>query len=220
MGPGTTIKNFEKRDTINANTEISFPLTTFASESDLDSSFRHFRYFKLISIAITQNNLNLVNEQKNCYVRIAWSNNYEEQEDIGKDDGSKILPNIGRKMFIFKPPNAQLPITINGQKMAINMANYQPTELLLDPIADSYQIPGSMHLFNDTTQGRYITMILRIKFRGSKVIDTEAESLRILSKKGYKIEKPIKQEENKKQEEEEEEYDDEEEQLEKWSQEG
>lgn len=241
MGPGTTVKNFEKRETITANTEIALPLSAFANEGDLDSSFRQYRYFKVVSIAITQNNMNLTNEQRNCYVRIAWSNNYEEQQDIEKDDATKILPNIGRKLFIFRPPNAQLPITINSQKYCLNMSHFQPTEALLDPIGDSYKIPGSVSIFNDTTQGRYITMILRIIFRGNKVIDSEAESRRILSRKGYIIIKANKEIENKnedekvkekeiikennsenkkenKNENEEEEYEDEEDQISKWSQ--
>jgi len=233
MGPGTTTKNFERFVSVPPNTNIRQNLTSLLGDDDFQSSCSAFRYVKIIGICITQNAINLTNQQDNFYVRIAWSENYEDQEDIEKDDCSKILPNIGRTRFMFKPPNAQITLTELKSK-TINPRFFMATEHLLDQINESYKIPGSIELYNTTSIDRKVRVTLRLIFRGSKVVDRIAEAKRILRR--YEKEKENKEEikenkeenkENKivntdvgeknKEEEEEIEYDDEEEELSKWS---
>jgi len=219
MGPGSTTKNFERIVTINANTNIRQPLSSLVGDDDYDGCCRGYRYVKILGICITQNAINLTNEQDNVYVRIAWSENYEEEVDIEKDDCSKILPNIGRKRFMFKPPNAQITLSEINSK-TINPSEFCATEHLLDQLNESYKIPGSIELYNATTQQRKVRVTLRLVFRGSKVLDKENEAKRLLMRKGYKFENMENNENDKinkneeESEEEEDEIDDEE--LSKW----
>jgi hypothetical protein len=186
MGPGTTTKNFERLVTVTPQTQVIFNISTFANQDDLDQMCRAYRYIKVVGIGITQNAMNLPNEQDSVYLRVAWSGNTEQQEDILEDDASKILPNIGRKRFFFSPPNAQIPMYRNGTTISANLSEFVSTSLLEDA-DDKHQIPGSIMLYNTTTTARKIRIVLRIAFRGSKVIDKVEEAKRILKNNGYLV---------------------------------
>lgn len=178
MGPGTTVKNFERTIEVTAKTNVVFELTAFADD-DFNSCCMHYRYVKIQGVLITQNSINLTNEQDSVYTRVSWSNSFEEEEDINKDDASKILPNIGRKRFLFVPPNAQVSYYRNSSTITINLNNFVSTEHLLQA-DDSYKIPGHMQVYNDTNTARKLRVIIRVLFRGSKVIDKVEEAKRIL----------------------------------------
>lgn len=183
MGPGTTIKNFEKVVTVEGNTEVLFDNTTVVRGDDFDSSCRQYRYLRIIGMVITQNLINLPNEQKNVYVRASWSSNNEAIEDIPQDDASKILPNIGTKCFTFKPPNAQVSYFRNSTTVTINLSGVISTEHLLQA-TDQYAIPGQIMIYNQTASARDIRIVIRMKFIGSNVIDAVAEAKRVLKQKG------------------------------------
>lgn len=126
-------------------------------------------------------------------MRVAWSQNYEEEEDVQSDDASKILPNIGRKEFSFRPPNAQVSYFRNSSTITLNLRMYIATEHLLQA-DDSYKIPGGVMLYNTTATARKIRMIVRMRFRGNKVVDAVSEAKRVLLNKGYKILSTIEEE--------------------------
>jgi hypothetical protein len=186
MGPGATTKNFEKIGEVPTNTEVRFDLNTVVGGDDFSSCCRHYRYLQILGVIVTQNDLNIPNEQNNVYVRVAWSQNYEEEEDIQSDDASKILPNIGRKSFMFKPPNAQVSYFRNSSTITMNLRQIIATEHLLQA-DDSYKIPGGVTLYNTTASSRKIRMIVRIRFVGNKVIDAVNEAKRVLKANGYLV---------------------------------
>lgn len=188
MGPGTTTKNFERFVTVQPNTQVIFDVATFANQDDLDQMCRAYRYIKVVGIGITQNAMNLANEQDSVYLRVAWSGNTEQESDILEDDASKILPNIGRKRFIFSPPKAQIPLYRNGSTISANLSEFVSTSIL-ETTNDKYTIPGSIMIYNTTSTARKLRIIMRIIFRGSKVIDKVEEAKRVLKNNGYLVQR-------------------------------
>lgn len=183
MGPGATTKNFEYTAPVAASTEVIFDLNNIANNDDFDGCCRQYRYLQILDVMITQNYINITNEQDSVYVRVAWSENYEQQEDVEKDDASKVLPNIGRARFIFRPPNAQISYFRNSSTITMNPSAIIATEHLVQS-DDRYKIPGGVMIYNTTALVRKVRIVLRVRFIGSKVIDKVEEAKRVLRLEG------------------------------------
>jgi len=192
MGPGTTLKNFERTVDIEPSTLVAFDINSLVNyNDDFQSCCRHYKYLKIEGLVITQTRLNMTNEQSNVYVRVAWSGNIEQQEDIEQDDATKIMPNIGTKAFKFIPPNAQISYYRNSNTITLNLRKVVATEHLIQLVDDKYKIPGMLQIYNSTTQTRKLRTIIRIKFIGNTVIDQEQESKNVLKQKGYLVTKTV-----------------------------
>jgi hypothetical protein len=196
MGPGTTMKNFEKVLTITANNFQNYTLSDIVGD-DFDVTCRGYRYIKVLGVCVTQNAINLTNEQESVYVRVSWPGDFEEQEDILEDDAAKVLPNIGRKRFIFKPPNAQIPFTKNSTTISANLSEFASTAILA--ASGVYTLPGIVSILNATASARKVKIIVRVMFRGSKVLDKVEAAKRVLKKEGYLV---LKKEDEKEEEKE------------------
>lgn len=195
MGPGFTIKNFEKVFSVEPATNVIWPLSAMGNDDDFDSTCRQFRYVKFLSACLTQNDINLVNEQNDVLVRVAWSGNLEQQEDITLDDATKILPNVGRKVFLFKPPDAQITL-YNPSSKIVNLSEFISTSNLEDVDDQKFKIPGDLQVYNSTGSIRRLRFTIRALFRGSKVIDKQEEAKRVLKTEMEELKKLKEEKEN------------------------
>lgn len=142
-----------------------------------------YRYAKFQALCITQATLNLPNTQHSVYLNVNWDFKPESDAgDIEEGDHAKILPNTGRKSFIFRPPNAQLPVLLeNQQYLYLNFKDWICTESLF--ANDQYHLPGSITFINKTDIARLVRVVISVAFRGSRVLDKEILAEKILLKK-------------------------------------
>lgn len=188
MGPGTIFKNFEEEIGVLRNVLSIYDLNSFLLDDDVDTTFRSYKYVKLIGVLVTQQQLNMQDEQNAVYINVDWTSRLEEINDIEKDDATKVLPNLGSKNFMFIPPNAQIPTLFDNQEYRyLNLRNFLPCESLYQVGPDNFRLPGRIGVYNKTDSPRILRVIIRMEFRGSRVVDKEEESKNYLIKKGYQV---------------------------------